>query len=55
MRTYVFLVCVDLIGVPLSFTGCHVYRVAESSTEVTTAYDGGPTLITFCCLGLLMS
>ena len=55
MWAYVFLVCVALIGVPLSFTCCHVCPVAESSTEVTIAQNRGPTNITFCCLGLLMS
>ena len=48
MRTYVFLVCVALIGVPPS------YSLPRLSRR-TTAYDRGPTHITFCCLGLLLS
>ena len=39
MRTFVFLVCVALIWVHPFFTGCHVCRVAESSTKVQTACD----------------
>ena len=31
MRTFVFLVCVALIGVPPFFTGCHVYRPPSRS------------------------
>ena len=39
MWAHVFLVCVALIGVLLSFTGCPVCPVAESSTDVTIAQN----------------